>query len=282
MNRIFVIIAVLVLCAGTAFAGNLNDLQTADLAANATARSRVSDSSVLIKIWNTNANTNPARVIVTNNTTLALIEAGTQMGTDTRFGTSFGYMDSGSYTGIITSATTADTIGEVVDIINSDTSGYWKAAVGPDAYRAMSSKYLYPDGDTESTAGSNEDQAAIISGDSSGSSSLTCGIAAKANTVNRIKSITHRLAESGNLQIAIYDGDTKIYRKDISRAVYNSASSTDPSPSTVNFAAVTNGRGLASSKGNSLVVSASTGTLGNTQYKLSDCNITIVYDQVVQ
>lgn len=289
MKKLF-LIAVLALITGTAFGASLTDLQVSELAAETTGRSFTSGNSVILNIWNTESGID-AKVGVSYNTSgvatsIVFYQAGIPI-TGTRIA---------SGTTVDTSNKSYDTIGEVVDAINADTSGYWKASVGRDAYRAMPSANISTRTDmvadsgvtANSVAGESESTAARIMLDESDADFMTCGIAAKDNTINRIKSIKHMVHGTGSMIARIYDGDTVIYRDDAeSYAYYNTGNIEEAKQSgnTVNFAQYTNGKGIASSRGKSLVLRVDRATVtnpSNTASEEGELNITITYDQVVK
>ena len=286
MNKLFVLIAVLVLLTGTAFAANLNDLQTAELVADTTGRYAISDSSVAFRIWHTDASLSAQVGISYNTAANALIifyesNAPITDGSSRNMGT-----DGGGR--IFTGVASGDTIGEIVDLINNDSNSDWHAAVGPDAWKSMPSNYLLQAG--TASAGTSKINPTYVYVNQTGVNMVTCGIEAQDNTVNRIKSITHGVAGTGSLRVQVYDGNSIIYRKQITRTAYNSGSATTPSsvgasPDTINFAALTAGKGLAGKKGNSLVVAVSGDTTvpaTTGASKIDESVVTITYDQVVK
>ena len=274
MRKLFILIAVLALFTGTAFAGNLNDLMTAEYAADTKGRSVVSDSSVVLNIWNITGSLSP-KIGVSGNTGIVFYESGQVLTTNRIAGST--YVD--------TSNSSYDTIGEVVDAINADTTKIWKASVGRDAYRAMSSAALL--GKDVVAVGQTEDTTGTVELEIGEADFMTCGVGAKSNAVNRIKSIQHKVAGTGNVIVRIYDGDTLIYREDTSAGHYDDAGAAGlvgASPNTVNFGAITDGKGIAGSRGNGLVLRVDRTAISftDTEAETAEAQLQITYDQIVK
>ena len=269
MKRLLLVFAVLALFNGTAFAGNLTDLQTAELAADAKGRSALSDNSVILKLWYVGDATDGQTAGVSSNTILMLY-------------------DESSSTSIDTLSPSYNTIGEVVDYINASVTD-WRAAIGNDAYRDMTSSYLLGQDITAAPYTSN--LAIEILLDCSSANFITCGISGLDNTLNRMKSITHRVAGTGSITARIFTGsaitgDTVIWRKDIGAAAYNTDSTgvEGQSPDTVNFAIITNGKGVSGNRGQPLVCRIDRTTINatNTAAKTDEVSLSITYDQIVK
>jgi hypothetical protein len=259
MKKFLVLIAVLSLIAGTAYAAAVDEGLARQVWAQSKGRSVVSDGSVLFRVWYTGSSTNPG-VGVSSNVVLKLYS---DVATPTA-------------TTINTGSTSYDTIGEVVDYINGSVTDF-HAECGPDGYRAFATSYLLAK--NIATPGTNETTAASVYSDASTSKYLLCGVNPDSSKFSRIKSFTHRVAGTGAVTVKVWDGDTTVWRQDILEASYISATANGTSPNTVTFTN-TGDKGITGGLGNPLVVEVYRATtLGDTSAKTSEANVSIVYDQ---
>lgn len=249
MKKLLIAVAIL-LMASSALAADANEGSTRESWAMGKGRAVVSDGSVVLRVWY--AGSGNATVGVSDTTTIILTENGTGTSVDT---------SSASY----------DTLGEAAAYIDSLES--WEASVGPDGYNGYD-PYLLPS--DQASAGTTEQSPTNIYNDASTAVELSVGVPATVGKFNRIKKLTHRVAGTGVVGIAIYDGDNAVWGTYISSGNYNSATSSHASPNTVDFGA----KGISAAQGRSLVAVVSRATtLGDTSNKLTDCNVSIEYDQ---
>ena len=265
MKKFLVLIAVLSLVAGTAFAADLNEGQTKQVYAQAKGRSVVSDGSVAFRVWYTGGNSPQIGVSCDS---VNLYENGV--------------LSSVSFA-------TYPTIQQAVDYINS-LSG-WDAAVGPDLYGGAIMAPVagrIPLLMTTTTPGSTKQSPTNVYDDSSTRLRLFAGVEATDGKINRIKQITSKFGvanpAAGIITVLVYDGDTIVWRKDVTATAYNTATDKNASPDTISFVNYTD-KGIAGSMGKSLVAVVSTNTALATNYmgtvagKAADHNISILYDQ---
>ena len=263
MKKLYLVLISILLLTGAAQAAEYTQAITAELSAQNVGRSRVTDASVILKVWNTTLES--PGVGVSDSTSLIL------------------YTNRITPTGItIDSAAAAlDTVGEVVDYINTnlstDSTVRFYASVGNDAYRDLSTTNLLPA--NISVPGATKALASTVANASS--RSLSVGVEDLGGMTPRLKSITSSLplAATGDITISVYDGNTRVWRKYISNSAYNSATANSASANSVTFAEG-NGKGLSVTKGNALCVEATTGV--NVRAGTDDLainSISIVYDQ---
>ena len=258
MRKILLVLVSVLLLAGIASASEWNSSFNAELSAQNTGRAVVTDSSVILQIWYTGPVEDNASVGVSADTVNL-------------------YSDGAAGSTVNTSSTSYDTPGEIVDYING--LDYWKAAVGPDSYRNFSVSGAIIASDN-AYVGSTQTDAASIYNDASTSLDQTIGVAADATSRIRLKTISQQLASnSDNITIAVYDGNTKIWQKHVTPAVYNSTTASAASTNTV--IPTNDDKGLASTKGNSLCVVVTTDGQWDTDAvaKAND-QLTITYDKL--
>jgi hypothetical protein len=176
---------------------------------------------------------------------------------------------------------------KVVDYINGLSS--WKAAVGPDVNGAteLGVPRQCVIVAANATPGSSKQNPTYIYRDSGTNLQLSAGIEATEGKYNRIKTITASYGTTsgtnGVITVLIYDGDNIVWRRDVNTTAYNTAANANSSPSTISFISYTD-KGISSSYGKSLVAVVSSDTAvantsATTNDKVSDHNISIVYDQ---
>lgn len=265
IKKLLVIIAVLGLIAGTAYAADLNDGLTKQVWAQAKGRSVVSDGSVALRIWYVGSG---AGAVSVSANSIRLYHNGTE--------TAVNYSTYG----------TAEKVVEYIDGL-----GNWEALLGPDA--RPGTLFFGPTNITlasnAATAGTSKTNPSYVYQDSSTIGYLSAGIEPTDGKYNRIKSVTSKFATNptnGIVSLLIYDGDTLVWRKDITATAgvgYNLSTAKDCSPDTVSFVDKTD-KGLAGSMGKSLIAVVSGSTAVTLDYpmttdKLTDHNISIVYDQ---
>ena len=262
MRKILLVLVAVLLLANAAQAVEFSQIVTADFAAQNKGRSVTSDSSVLINVWYTGTDENPA-VGVSNNTALLL------------------YSDkiAGTATTVNTTSTSYDTVGELVDYINS-VDGF-NASVGNDAYRAMSSAYML--GENLAAPGDREGSAYTVNLDCSTATFMSCGVLSSVGKTGRIKSFETSLASnSDNMTISIYEGDTAVYTKYVPAGAYNSTTAYGSSISSVKFTD-DGSKGLAGTKNTPLcLVIDSDGALDTNAVAKAQNNITIIYDKLAE
>jgi len=260
------ILALLVLTvamSGWAYAAELTQLQTAQLAALGKGRSVVSDGSVILKVWYTGSDN--GAVGVSNNSTLMLYSE---------------YID-GTATTIDTSSSSYDTVGEVVDYINNSVDDF-SANVGPDGYRALGTTTLLPKSIDTSVRLKTKFE---VNDDCSTAGYLTCGVEASSPVTPRIRQFTDKfyITSNGYITKEIYEGDTRVYMNVVSRTNYISTGTT-ASDTTVTFTANGDTGGLSGTKNVPLVVKV-TPSVNNladcsgTTEKSAAVNISILYDE---
>lgn len=228
--KLFVILISALLIALPAFCASREEWELAELLAQPQGRSRVSGNSVLFTIWyqdNSNVIDDYAQLGLSGSTaeySFNLYENGTIVAA-TRFASSDGSID--------TTATAYDTIGELVEAINADTSGYWHASLGPDAYEDMPCDYMMNKNVTlTDTTDENEFTAdplwdtnvpesdapeMRLSVDSA--RGMTCGVKSETSARIRLKFIEESTtADLLPHWIEVWSGDDIIYRRGFTAA----------------------------------------------------------------
>lgn len=304
MSKLLKIFAVLVLAyliAIPAYAVSREDLETGVLLAQASpqGRSVISASSVLIKVWysdGSSTNSNAGTVTISDNTAplsaLPALSCDEVGGPPARFnGTETGH--------IYLNCTTGNTIQNVVDIINSDSSGYWHAEVGPDAYPDMPAFYLAATSRTACNVGKSKAIELVL--DAGEARYISCGVQAVNGSRIRLKKVYESTTGSkGPHWLEVYDGNTIIFRKTFtaaescirSSAQLNIMSNSNEiigdsmTPNTVDLTDA-NGEGISSSPGKKLTVlsrwnQSGSYLWGGTKWgeAVTTCNTSIFYDVV--
>lgn len=275
MKKIILILTFL-LFSICSFAGDVDTAKTAELYENPYGRSVGVDGSELITIWYTGSYAGTFGVSGTTAASggldLFLYEDGVALGT--RFGD---YASISLYDEVYGSTTTG-TVQLVVDMINSDTSEVFKAAVGRDATPGSVTSYILPFGQ-KSLSTSQDDainEGSVVKEDTSFSKELSAGFRAKDNVIHRLKSIRHNVKGSDTGIVAnqtttmkIWDNKTVIWRADWLPSAYETATA-----STIAFRDYGD-KGLSAHEGNCLVVEIfnTTDVTGSTD---GDSNISLV------
>lgn len=269
IKKLLVIIAVLSLLAGTAYAAALDDGLTREVWAQNKGHSVVTDSSAVIKIWALPGGAANPALGVSGSTALIIYEDVT----------------SGTGHSIDTGSSSYDTVGEVVDFINtnlsSDSSIKIYASVGADARRSMGTRTLEA-ANYIAASSSKETSTAIAYLSTAGK--ISAGVEGKTNKINRIKSFTcqnpggYSATGADGITYTVYDGDTSVWSKYVTGAVLRTVNNTSNSANTVTFP---DAKGISASTGNSLMVEAvnETDSAGTSTAERSLTRISIVYDQ---
>lgn len=266
MKKLLAVIAVLSLIAGTAYAAALDDGLTREVWAQNKSRAVATDGSAAIKIWCLSGGAARPAIGVSSSTSLIIYENVTARTGHT--------IDTGS--------SSYDTVGEVVDFINtnlsSDSSVKIYASVGSDARRSSSTRIL--EAADHINAGTDQDSSTAIAYLST-NYRLSAGVEGKANKYNRIKSFDAQLPDGGvtnGVTYTVYDGNTAVWTKYVPAENLRTVTAIMASPNTVAFPAT---KGISSTMGNSIMVEAvlDGGSSNTTAAEKSQTNISIVYDQ---
>ena len=149
------------------------------------------------------------------------------------------------------SGQTSNTVKKLVGLINSDSSGYFKAAQGRDATPGTTTFHTLPIDivnllSTEDDAIDNAQ--GVLKEDTSSSLQLLAGFKPNTRKTYRLKAIKGSVKGTGNAMIRVWDDDDVILRLGYDLATYNSA--------TPNLQSLTdyNAKGLAGTKGKNLTV----------------------------
>lgn len=261
MKKLFIVVAILLLAGSVlvadANAAAMDEGMTRQVWAQTKARAITSDSSVLFRVWYTGNEVNAAVGVSSDSVML------------------YEDVTTADYTEVNTSNSSYDTVGEIVDYINS-LSG-WKAEAGPDGYRAFSVAGSIITADYEA-APRNEPSAVGIKLDTGTAKHILCGVDPETNKFSRLKEFVSRVGGSGLVTIRIYDGDTNVWTRYVTDTNYNSSTAYGSSASTVTFTTAGD-KGLSAGMGNNLVVDVARTTVGDATDKLPDCAMSIVYDK---
>jgi len=269
IKKLLVIIAVLGLIAGTAYAAALDDGLTREVWAQNTARSVTTDNSVFVKVWALSGGATNPGVGVSNSTTIIVYE---------------NYVTGVGHT-ISSKSSSYDTVGEIVDFINtnlsSDSSVKIHASVGRDARRSTSATTLVV-ADIIAASSDPDTTTAVVKGQTGGR--ISVGVEGKANKINRIKSFNCQLPAgysatgADGVTYTVYDGDDAIWKKYVTGAVSRATQDMSNSANSVKFS---EGKGVSVKTGNSLMVEAVSDTR-NAAVTSTDKTLTqisIEYDQ---
>jgi hypothetical protein len=269
MKKILVVLAILILIAGSAYAIDMNQSITNALGAQNSARSVVTDSSAIIKIWSPGGSAHAGIGISSSTSIIVYTDYTLQKGIT-----------------ISTRDTSTDTAGEIVDYINqnlaTDSSVLISASIGADSRRSSSAKTLVP-ADIIDAGQTQAASTAIAYAQTN--ARISAGVEAKNGKINRLKSFTcqhpagYSATGADGVTYTIYDGNTAIWTKYISGDAYRTSSNPANSSNTVTFP---DDKGLSATKGNSLMVECVSDTASaavNTTAKTLE-RISIVYDQL--
>ena len=285
MNRIlkmFLSISLIALCAVPVALGQSERFVTAEYAAQSLACQATSGSSVLLDVYYNDGSSTlatDAQVGVsgcTTTLTLNLYEAGAVVTTAARFGNRFN--------GAIEIPNEQLTIQDIVSAINNDTSGYWHAKVGRDAYPTMPAAYLVDRNVVDANVPSGTPVELKVNPDRMGG--ISVGVDAEEDARIRLKKVSESTGTStGNVchWIDFYDGGTCVYTYTCTQANTAVVSSTiyDTSTNTVDFTEG-GGKGLGTTPGNKLTVvvrypTSATLSMGGETDRASG-NVSILYD----
>lgn len=259
MKKLLLIILALGLMTAVSFAADVDTGQVAQLYERNYGRSVTASTSELVTIWHTGGTTSNNGFGVSDGT-VVLYEDGIAI-TATRF----------------QSAANIDyprlDVEGVVNRINADTSGYFKAAIGRDATPGTSTANFHTTWVNMGIAGTEEaaiDSGNVVTEDSDRSQTLRAGFQGNDRTTLRLKQFNDTLQGTGDHAIRVWDGDECVYRRVYEgTAVYNTVT-----PLTVRFTDY-GSKGLSAHKGNSLVVE-STWTTDVTVATEANSNLSIV------
>lgn len=255
MKKLFVIIAVLALMAGTVYAADLNDGLTRQVYAHSKARAVESDKSEALVIWYNGSGTNPMAVVTSN--------------------TSWGVYDSVNGVQALTGSV-GTTVQSHVDTINALAG--WHAIVGRD---------VTPNSVTSATliagavlVGSNQANGYIVYNDTSTLLSVSAGVLASDSFNNQLNQYTFSIGQTaGRLYVTTWDGNNLMDSRVFTPAILNSATSTGATPNTVVYS-TTGTKGITSARGSNLVVYAhGTSVMGDASDVPTTTQLSIVYDQ---
>jgi len=245
-------------------AGYCADMNNAIVGAvyeNPQGRSVVYDQSVYVEAWYVGAS--DGRIGVSKSSVghpggcLVFYESGQPI-TGTRFG---------GYSTIDTSQTTADTVDEIVSLINADTSGYFKARRGRDATPNTSTTHIRQSNVSSGMSNRESNTTDVVFNDTSLAHIMTAGFRAKDGYQYRLKWLEETATGTGVHTITVEDDTTIVYRRTYaSNFAYNgdnsintSNNSTNPpfgvTPLTINFSNA-GSSGLCGSPDKTLVVSS--------------------------
>lgn len=287
MKKLLVVLAILTLVCGSAYAIDKDQAITNEYAARNVGRSVATDSTVALKVWCKNGVLPYCGVGVSSSTSIILYKTyayGTQEGYTITLGSTYVL---GSLTDVI------DTPGELVSYINgafaSDSSVQLVASLGNDVHKdtpltAIATANITACGVTQDATES------VVKRQTN--DRISVGAEAKSGAVNRIKSMTAHLdlrpnaPSSGGVTLRIYDGTTVIWRKYVTQAAWNAeaASYSSNNSSSSNTVEFPDCKGISSSVGNGLVAECVVDTQqpNHTAAELAGTNIAIIYDQLKQ
>ena len=265
MKKLIILISSL-LIAGISYATDWQTALTADLAARNQGRSVTTDNSVILKVWATEGISANPGIGVSSNTGIIVYS---------------NYVTGVGYT-INPTAAATDTVGEIVDYINtnfsSDSSVRIYADEGQDAYRDMTAAPVL-DANIIAAGANRDDSTAVVNSESS--NRFSAGVASREGTTIRLKSISAQIpvsSETANsVALDVYDGNTRIWRKSTGTGALNSNTADAASPNSV---ILDGDKGLSATKGNSLcVVATSTANIGTDTVADNVLGLSIIYDQ---
>lgn len=214
MKKTLFLLIISLMTVSFCYAADVETGTVADLYEQSYGRSIVYDKSELLTVWyvgSANAEIGLSGNTSNNTHFLTFYEDG-QAITATRFGG-----------GATIALYTYNSAEKVASLINSDTSGYWKASIGRDATPGTSLAnlvYLPPIGAlpaSEKVAWENADNAVTPATtfleDLSNSKILRCGFPANGRKTYRLKQFTESTNGVGAHTIKVWDGETCVYRR---------------------------------------------------------------------
>lgn len=265
MKKLILLLSIF-LITSFAYAADVETGTVAELYEMPYGRSNIYDESELITVWYVGSSVGQIGVSATtvgSDATLYFYEDG-QVITATRFG------------GSATVDLDANVASAIVSLINSDSSGYFKASLGRDATPGTSvASALYLPvttlASTEADAWTNADTdvtpTTMIKEDSSNALNLRAGFPANSRKTYRLKQLDEVVSGTGTHSIEVWDGETCVWRREYSsteeyygRGTAGSAGyQPGVTPLTISFTDF-GSKGLAAHKGNNLTVTSKWGT----------------------
>jgi len=284
--KLFLIFAlVFSLFAPAAFGASFEDSVRNEFLAQPLGRTVTTGTSVVMTLTyddGTSTLTNLAEAGTSSNSTVFnLYEVG-QIVTATRFSGEDGAID--------LTAAAYDTLGELIDAINSDTSGYWNAELGRDAHRDMASQHIFPKAATDAIVNAASPVEFFLFNDEARAYSAGAKGLGESNGWVRLKYVEESTtASKGPHWLEVYSDETVIYRRGFTAAETCTrdqasepigATGDTASPNTISFSDSYN-KGVAVLPGENLVVVSQWDT-GATMYADSvipaTSNLSIIYD----
>ncbi len=254
MKKLLIIVLALFLFTPIVHAIDADSVLVAWLSESPRGRIATPSSAELMTIWYTGAGgglVGVSGITASRNLEIIFYEAG-QVVTAARFA---GYA---AVTIGGTPQTTATTVEGAVDVINSDTSGLWHAALGRDATPGTSTVHIK--GGYYFSAGIDEqasiDAQGVLYDSTNSSLQLLCGFRGESHKTNRLKQFEEDIKGTGTHTIRIWDGKEVIWTRTYSLEGYSSIAAFDA----ITFGSVTplvvkfDGAGLSATKGNNLTV----------------------------
>lgn len=269
MKKIFIALVALFLLSGVAFGANLNDASVAELVADPQGRAVIFDETQVVNIWYTGT----ARTVgvgVSNSTIINFVEDGVYTGAAFE----------GAYDSVDTNVATADTVAELVSIINSDTNGNWHASQGRDVTPNTTTYFLVTQ--NFQAPGNNEAGSVKAVNDTSTSHIMLAGFAADGHATLRLKQLEETAQGTGVHTIEVWDGSTSVYKRVYPSATIYSGSGSPAAGGLVGVTPLTvafPGVGICAKGGKGLSVSSgwSTTMAGDSA---STENLSIIVDKV--
>ena len=269
MKKYFnLLLAALILCAPMAYAADSETGIIAEAYENPQGRSVVFNQSELVTVWHdsgtaaTNGQIGVSGTTAGQNLNLVLYEGGQPI-TATRFG-GFAQISVGF-------SSTCNTAKKIASLINSDTSGFFKASVGRDATpgtavmhtgtQNISANLATTQRDAVNGQIENSANRFMLLDDTSSSDRLIAGFRADPKSTYRLKQIEETAQGAGVHTISVWNNEERVYiRTYASKAAYAGTSmasdrTSGVTPLTIKF---TDGlKGLAGTKGKNLTVESS-------------------------
>lgn len=248
MKKIFLFVIVSLLLVMSAYAADKDTGTVAELYEHPHGRSVIYDGSELVTIWYTGSSSGGFGVsgsTATADLEVVFYEDG-QVITATRF-------ESEATIAIASGQlSTSNTVEQLVSKINSDTSGYFKAAQGRDATPGTVLYHLKTGSDVLSGLTSTEDASIdaghVLEDDTSSSKQVLSGFKPNSRKTYRLKAIKGNVKGTGDAMIRVWDGKNVVTRLGYELTAYNSAT-----PNIVSFTDY-NAKGLAATRGKNLTV----------------------------
>ena len=269
MKKILSILIVSLTICATAYGADVEAGTVAELYENPVGRSTIADKCELITIWYTGTAQNvrfgvSGNTVIDGSKSIVFYEDGQEV-TDTRW-------NGAAYAHIAINKSTSDTVTLVVSDINSDSSGYWHAAIGRDATPDTCTQFILP-ADTKvvsRTEVAAKADASVVFEDTSYSKVMRCGLDPESNITYRLKGISQNVRGDGTssevgeaIYLKVWDGSDIVYRRLYDNDGYQSNNAGVGSSSTVSFCDY-GAKGLCGTKGKGLVVTVQRATVTGT------------------